>query len=229
MIFIPRPARKLACTFFLSLGLLFTARAALAATPVDLGQGLLYCRVHVLPADLPAADTGKSALVLDLRYTTTDDAGAAAFSAWLGFRAANQPVFILTNADTGPALLHALAAQPLPSGVVTLGPLLPAFTPDVPLKISPGTDRRAYDAFDHGSTIEALTVEKIDKPRYDEASLVKEHASDSEPPPDDTDASAKPDVATPKPPPPPQLIDLALQRAVQLDRALLALHKIPRA
>jgi hypothetical protein len=229
MIVLPRPARNLACTFVLSIGLLFTARAALAAAPIDLGQGLLYCRVHVLPADLPAAVTGKSALVLDLRYTTTDEAGAAAFSAWLGFRTANQAVFILANAGTGPALLHALAARPLPSGIVTLGPPLPTFTPDVPLKIPPGTDHRAYDAFDHGSAIESLIVEKIDKPRYDEASMVKEHASDSEPPPDDTDASAKPDVATPKPASPPQLIDLALQRAVQLDRALLALHKILRA
>jgi hypothetical protein len=229
MIVIPNPARNLAFTFFLSIGLLLPAHAIWAAAPSDLGQGLLYCRVHALPADLPAAATGKSALVLDLRYATADDTGVAALSAWLGFRPATQPVFILVNAGTGPALLHALAARPLPSGVVALGPPLAAFTPDVPLKISPDTERRAYDALDHGATIDSLIVEKIDKPRYDEASMVKEHASDSEPAPDDEDAAAKPDTAKAKPAPPPQLIDLALQRAVQLDRALLALHRIPRA
>jgi hypothetical protein len=164
-----------------------------------------------------------------LRYATADDTGVTAFSAWLGFRPAAQPVFILVNAGTDPALLHALAARPLPSGVVALGPPLPAFTPDVPLKISPETERRAYDALDHGATIDSLIVEKIDKPRYDEAAMVKEHASDSEPAPDDEDAAAKPDTAKAKPAPPPQLIDLALQRAVQLYRALLSLHRIPRA
>jgi hypothetical protein len=231
MIVIPSPARNLAFTFFLSIGLLLTARTLAAAAPSDLGQGLFYCRVHSLPADLPSATTAKSALVLDLRYTMADDTGATAFSAWLGFRTAIVPVFVLVNADTGPALLHALAERPAPSGVVALGPPLPAFTPDVPLEISPDTERRAYDAFDHGTAIESLIVEKIDKPRYDEASMVKEHVSDSEQPApdDDDDAAAKPDSAKDKPVPPPQLIDLALQRAVQLHRALLALHKIPRA
>jgi hypothetical protein len=215
---------------FPALAFVLAARATFAAAPSDLGQGLLYCRVHALPADLPAANTGKSALVLDLRYALADDTGATAFSAWLGFRTAAHPVFILVNAGTGPALLHTLAARPFPSGVVALGPPLPAFTPDVPLKILPNTERRAYDAFDHGTAIESLIVEKIDKPRYDEASMVKDHASDSaQPASDDEDAAAKPDSAKAKPAPPPQLIDLALQRAVQLHRALLALHKIPRA
>jgi len=226
MIVIPSPARNLALTFFLSIGLLLAVRAA--AAPIDLGQDLLYCRVRALPADLPAADTGKSALVLDLRYATTDDAGVAAFSAWLGFRTGAQPIFILVNADTGSALLHTLTAHPLPSGVVTLGPPLPALIPDVPLKISPDTERHAYDALDHGATVDSLVVEKINKPRYDEAEMVKEHASDSGPMADDT-AAAKPDSAPAKPTPPPQLIDLALQRAIQLHRALLALNKIPHA
>ena len=214
---------------FLALAFVLTARPTWAAAPSDLGQGLLYCRVHALPADLPAASTGKSDLVLDLRYTLTDDTGATAFAAWLGFRTTIHPVFILVNAGTGPALLHALVARPAPSGVVALGPPLPVFTPDVPLKIFPDTERRAYDAFDHGTAIESLIVEKIDKPRYDEASMVKDHVSDSEAPaPDDEVVTAKPDSAKDKPVPPPPLIDLALQRAVQLHRALLALHKIPR-
>ncbi|MGA3007900.1 MAG: hypothetical protein ABSE59_08415 [Opitutaceae bacterium] len=229
MIVISRPARNLAFIFSFSIGLLLTARAATAAAPVDLGQGLLYCRVHALPADLPAADTAKSALVLDLRYAAADDAGIAAFSAWLGFRTPAQPVFVLVNSGTGRPLLDTLIARPRPSGVVTLGPALPSFTPDEEVKTVPGTERRAYNAFDHGVAIESLIVEKIDKPRYDEAEMVREHASDSELPPDDTDDTAKPDAAAPKPAPPPQLIDLAIERAVQLHRALLALHKIPQA
>lgn len=206
---------------------LLPALQARAAAPVDLGQGLLYRRVHALPADLPTSETEKkSALVLDLRYVGTDDAGAEAFAAWLGFRTAARPVFILVNADTGASLIHLLAVQPGRPGVVTLGPPLPAFTPDVPLKASPETERRAYDALEHGAAVESLIVEKIDKTRYDEAALVKDHASDSAPPPDE-DAGGE-DAAAKKPAPPPQLIDLALRRAVQLDRALLALHKIPR-
>ena len=49
--------------------------------------------------------------------------------------------------------------------------------------------------------IESLIVEKIDKPRYDEASMVKDHVSDSEQPaPDDEDnADANPDSAKDKP------------------------------
>jgi hypothetical protein len=207
------------------------ARATASAAPVDLGKGLLYRRVHALPADLPTSDPEKkSAVVLDLRYVATDDAGATALAAWLGFRTAAQPVFILVNAGTDAALIHALAAHPALPGVVVLGPALPVFTPDVTLKISPDLERRAYDAAEHGSTVESLIVEKADKPRYDEAELVKDHVSDSAPttaennsPDDPADAPAK------KPVPPPPLIDLALQHALQLHRALLALRKIPRS
>lgn len=212
----------------LLVGFLLLALQARAAAPVDLGQGLLYCRAQALPRDLPTAEPGKkSALVLDLRYLTADENGTAAFSAWLGFRSPSDPVFILVNAGTAPALLHVLAAHPRQPGIVTLGPPLPGFTPDVPLKISPDTDRRAYDALEHGAPVESLIVEKIDKPRYDEATLVKDHASDSAPPPEE-DAGGEDQPAAKKPAPPPQLIDLELRRAVQLDRALLALRKIPR-
>ena len=203
---------------------IFSLLPARAAAPLDLGQGLLYCRVHALPGDLPGADAEKKpALVLDLRYVATDSAGAEAFAAWLRFRPAAQPLFILFNAGTQTALLNVLAAQP-GSAAVTLGPPLPALAPDVPLKLSPATEREAYAALDHGATVESLIVENVDKPRYDEAAMVKEHASDSAPPPEDEGDSGE--AAAKKPAPPPQLLDLALQRAVQLHRALLALHKI---
>ncbi len=207
------------------------AHATPAATPVDLGQGLLYRRVHALPADLPISDPEKkSALVLDLRYVATDDTGATALAAWLGFRTAAQPVFILVNAGTDAALIHALAGHPALPGVIILGPALPAFTPDVALKVSPDLERRAYDAVEHGSTVQSLIIEKTDKPRYDEAELVKEHVSDSAPPAEETNTSDDPTaVPAKKPAPPPPLIDLTLQRALQLDRALLALRKIPRS
>jgi hypothetical protein len=223
----PNLARNL--FFALLLSFVLSARADLKAAPVDLGQGLLYCRVHTLPADLPPARTEKSSLIIDLRYLAADETGSSAFSVWLGFRAATQPVFILVNGGTAPALLRVIARRPQPSGIVSLGPSLPSFTPDVPLKISADTERRAYEAVEDGVTIESLIVQKIDKTRYDEASMVKDHASDSEPPPDDGPAPAEPDSAAAKPAAPPPLIDLALQRAVQLHRALLALNKIPRA
>lgn len=216
---------------FVFLAACLAAHATPPAAPVDLGQGLLYRRVHALPADLPTSDAEKkSSIVLDLRYLATDDAGSTALAAWLGFRTAAQPVFILVNADTDAALIHALAAHPALPGVVILGPALPSFTPDVTLKISPDLERRAYGAVEHGSTVESLIIEKADKPRYDEAELVKEHVSDSAPPPAENNSSDDPaEAPAKKPAPPPPLIDLALQRALQLHRALLALRKIPRS
>ena len=65
------------------------AVSALSAAPLerDLGAGLAFCRVHVLPADLPLNPDKPAPLVLDLRFATADRAGIEAFDAWLKFRA----------------------------------------------------------------------------------------------------------------------------------------------
>ena len=139
--------------------LLLAAATALAAPSArlerDLGLGLGYCRVHTLPADLPLAAAKPRPLVLDLRYARGDDSAAAVLGAWLKFHSsAATPVFVLVNAETAPAILSYFTALEPPAGLVTLGPASPAFAPDIPLKISPATERAAYDALETGTPID---------------------------------------------------------------------------
>jgi hypothetical protein len=206
-------------------GLSFAAPARLER---DLGHGLAYCRVHSLPADLPAASGKPGAVVLDLRYARGDDSAAPALGAWLKVHCtATTPVFVLVNAETAPALLAYLAAIAPPAGLVTLGATSPRFEPDIALKISPAAERVAYDALEHGTPLDSLLTDSSVKPRHDEASIAQERtgapgdATTGDPDASDADETT---AATPAAPPP--VIDYALQRAVHLHRALLALRKL---
>ncbi|MSU23348.1 MAG: hypothetical protein EXS32_05930 [Opitutus sp.] len=209
--------------------LVLSGFARAASLDRDLGQGLAYHRVHQLPADLPTAEsTRKQPCVLDLRYVRGDADAAAALAAWLRFHAtAHAPVFILANADTSPALLASTAEPERDTHVITIGGTAPGFTPALALKIAAEAERRAYDALEQGASVESLLTENSGKPRHDEASLVKEQptetlgavASPSHPSRSSAGTSAIP-------PPSPPLLDAALQRAVHLHRALLALKKI---
>ena len=225
--------------------LLLVAHCARAASPVvppaspaelraspgldrDLGQGLVYHRVHHLPADLPTAErTRRQPCVLDLRYVSGEAEAAAALAAWMKFRAtARAPVFILANPDTSPALLAPFTGPHPGASVVVIGGAAPGFTPDIAVKISPEIERQAYDALEIGVAIESLLTENSDKLRHDEAKLAKDRRPESTPA--DETPEARPidgeDASKPKAPPP--LIDAALQRAVQLHRTLLALKKL---
>jgi hypothetical protein len=204
----------------------------LAAEPVrferDLGRGLAYVRVHSLPADLPPTPAKPGPLVLDLRYARGNPDAATTLGAWLKFRAsARTPVFILVNGGTAPAVLEFLEnTEPLP-GLLTLGAASSKFVPDVTLRIAPATERSAYDALEHGLPVETLLTDNPTKPRHDEAAIAQDHAATGSGAEDDD--SALDDSSSPAPalpPAPPPLIDAALQRAVQLHRALLALKKI---
>lgn len=195
----------------------------------DLGHGLAYHRVHQLPADLPTAESArKQPCVLDLRYVHADAGAATALTAWLRFHAtARAPVFILANADTSSALLTSAAGAERNANVIVIGGSAPRFTPDLALTISDDTERRAYDALEHGASIESLVTENSGKLRHDEASLVKEHPAESPnwiaapgpPPLTVAEKSAVPPSSSP-------VLDAALQRAVHLHRALLALKLI---
>ncbi len=228
---------KLRLSAFLALALL--ALTALRAAPVtrDLGAGLAYSRVHLLPADLPLPPDQPAPLVLDLRYAATDRAGIDAFDAWLKFRARpGTPVFVLANAETARGLRQVLAAHRNNPSLIVIGPAGDGFSPDISIAVGHDAERRAYDALEAGASIAALTVENAGKPRRDEASIAHEHAnpsaSDAGDPEaddpnmvDDTDTTAAPAPAA-KPAPPALPIDRALQRAVQLHRALAALKRI---
>jgi hypothetical protein len=191
-----------------------------AAAPVerDLGQGLVYYRLHALPGDLPAAQgNGRQACVLDLRYASGDVQGAAALSAWLRFHAGpHSPVFVVANAETAAPLLAALAGPERSPGVLRVGIASDAFQPDSAVSISAVNEHRAYDAFEHGTALAVLLTEHPEKARNDEASLAKDRPVEAPP---DSPEGAKAAAAAPP-------IDAALQRAVQLHRALVALRKI---
>ena len=196
---------------------LFVLAVSAAAAPVtrDLGEGLTLLRARELPVDLPAAEPGKKgAVVLDLRYAKGEREGVAALSAWLKARASlRTPVFVLANSDTAEPLRGALAAEGALPGVLVIGVATRGFRPDIAIEISPENERRAYEALEDGAPLASLLVENPDKIRNDEASLSRDRLAD---------ASA---ADTKKRPPPPPL-DLALQRAVHLHRALVALKKI---
>ena len=209
--------------------LLFLVLTGARAAPVerDLGDGLRYFRIHALPADLPIAALKAHPVIVDLRYATATAAGAAALDSWLKSHAtADAPVLVLLNADTAAALRTGFVAGHRPGvGVITIAPAATALTPDIVLAVSPADDRRAYDAFEHGASVDSLITENPDKPRHDEAEIARERTN----PPsesDDADLILKDDAAPKEAAPPPPVIDSLLERAVQLHRGLLALHRI---
>lgn len=217
---------------FSTLLLVITLPLRGAAVEQSLGQNLSYLRVHELPADLPkTAAAPRGALVLDLRFAHATENDAVAFGAWLKFYARPQsPVFLLANDQTDQALLAPLSGPEKPAGIVTLGPAKEGLNWDVPVKIPPEADRIAYDLFEHGASVDQLIVRKVEKVRRDEASMAKTWTGATTPTEnEDAEESASAPAApgAEKPPATVPPLDLVLQRAVQLHRALLALKKIP--
>lgn len=194
----------------------------------DLGDGLTYVRARALPADLPESPTKPTALVLDLRYVHANENAAKALGAWLQFHASlRTPVYVLVNNSTATDILNFLESEAPSVGVITVGTASSRFVPDIPLKISPVTERYAYDALDHGTTLESLLTDEPGKVRHDEASIAQEHSVPPEVADDLSDglsdAPMPPAAVTPPARP---LIDSTLQRAVQLHRTLRALRRI---
>jgi hypothetical protein len=208
---------------------LFCALALVLAAPAvrsaplqrDLGMGLAYVRVHVLPDDLPgSAAVGPHPCVLDVRYVQGSEADAGALLGWLKQHAGvHTPVFLLANRDTSGALLAPLNSPDAVTGLVIVGARAPGFSPDIALPVAPADERRAYDAMEHGASVESLITDHALKSRNDEATLARARLSDSGA--DDADAPAAAPAATP-----PAVIDPVLQRAVQLHRSLLALKRL---
>jgi len=214
---------------FLALCSLLLALCPTAATGLtDLGQGLSYLRVHS-PADSVKAAASSGALVLDLRYTTVDETSAAELKSALAARPANAPLFILVSPDTPPNLATVVQQ----SSTLTLGIAGAKPAPKVVVKAEAAADRAAYAALEAGTVIASLISGKVEKERYDEASLVEEFNNgnlDAEPPPapDPTPpAPGKTEVtkAGDDPVKPALPTDRVLQRAVHLHRALLALKR----
>lgn len=226
---------------FLSIVLFLALSAGLdAALERDLGQALAYFRVTDANADTAlVVDTigRRPALVLDLRSQPVANGLAEAIQTALAKPPAPHAIrVILLNSTTAPALIAAVTNS-LPS-VITIGPRSPAITPDIAVSITDEEDRQAFAALANGTPLEKLISDPHNKPRYDEAKLVQDHANGLTPPDavlpaDADDDSITTDPAGEKKSPdadkkitPAPVIDLVLERAVQLHRSLLTLKKL---
>lgn len=185
----------------------------------DLGQGLVYFRIHQLPADLPPAERRRPPpCVVDLRYVRTNPAGAAAFGFWISGRATpRSPVLVLVNRQTDAALVASARTHATAGGVLLVGIAGDNFEPDITVLAAEEAEKSAYDAFEKGATIASLITDNPGKIRYDENSLGKDHRAESV-------AAAEAPVAAAEVPALP--VDPVLQRAVHLHRALVAMKKL---
>ena len=200
---------------------------AAAVDPHDLGRGLRYLRLGTAPIDEPtsAAALAAPALVLDLRLATGDATNEALVRHALSGCTTQRPLFVLLGADT-PAPLR--AALPDTPGLLTLA----AHDSGIPAKLVIATpaacDRAAAEALATGKLPREFIDAKIEKPRFDEAQLTRDHANgrrestEPTPTPAPKDKTGEPAKDAPAP-----LQDMLLQRAVFIHRALLALDRIP--
>lgn len=208
---------------------LLTGAVSLYAKPAnrDLGDGLLYFRAEIIPRDLPPADVKAGPLILDLRYALAEVDASTALNAWLKLRAtAKTPVFLLLNSDTAPGLKTLLREGPSRPSVITIGRANQETKPDIEVETTDDEERRAYEALEQNTPIESLLVENLDKPRIDEASIMRardeagEDLFQADPLDRILPTETKEEAKTPPP------IDRALLRAVHLHRALRALKRL---
>lgn len=208
----------------LGLVLLATTLQLAATTPLDLGDGLPYLRITGA-GDTPAVANLVAApkpAVIDLRRAALAPDDALQLHDTLARRSAGEPLFILVGPQTPPDAVPAL----LPAGVLTLGLAGSRPEPRVIIAQSPEADLAARQALDAGTPLERLIDGRIEKERFDEASLAQEFANGNlhaEPPP--TPDPTEPAAATAPPPAP---VDRVLQRAVHLHRSLAALRSSAR-
>jgi hypothetical protein len=199
----------------------------------SLGFELSYLRVHSLAEAMPTINSAFSAsraLVLDLRYATVSDESAGTLKTLLAERAPDSELFILVSPATPSSMADALTSAA--GNWVTLGVKESQPTPKIIVKTTAEIDRRAYDAAAAGTPVEKLISGKIEKDRFDEATLVQEFKNgnpDGEPPTSRPPGGpAKADPAKVQPGAentPAPLVDRVLQRAFQIHRALQALHR----
>jgi hypothetical protein len=214
--------KNLLSALFLALVLTELTRAA-PPEPIDLGANLAYLHIKSLADAAPLLSTAQSAqrpLVLDLRYATSEAAALSVFQTALARHPA--PLFILFSTAT-PQEIIAVVKQSA-GAIITLSVAGADAPAQIQVKADPAADRLAYEALGQGTLPAILVTGKIEKERFDEATLVQEFKNgnpDAEPPPLPDPTQPKLNEAAPVKAP---LIDRVLQRAIQLHRALLALE-----
>ena len=199
--------------------------SASAAEPADLGQGLTYLRINSLvksAQDLRGALLRPAPLVLDLRYVADEPAAADALRE-LNSQPAKPKLYVLVSPATPASVAAILTKTSTP--LVTLGVKDSVPAAQVVVEQTAEADRAAYAALETGTPLVQLVSGRIEKERFDEASLVQEFKNgnlDAHPP---TLSQVEGRVAGPAKPTESPAVrpDRVLQRAVHLHRALLAL------
>jgi hypothetical protein len=187
----------------------------------DLGFGLTYFRPNLIATDLTGVDS-KTGCVLDLRYAKSSSTEVGSLGMWLAQNASTKnPALILTNEETGPEIRQLLSDLSKLSGVLTLGPIVDGFTPDIVIKTNPAEELLAYQALSSGTDIMQLITTAPIKIRHDEAAIMAAKNSGEGIPPepaaelsDEVIPNQKSDV----------LIDSTLQRATQIHRGWVFLR-----
>jgi hypothetical protein len=205
------------------------AKGTAPADPADLGRGLRFLQLAAGTSDSAfAAALDSPALVLDLRLAPAEPAVEARLRELLARATAARPLFILLGRET-PGTLRA-TIPPAAPGLLTMAAKDSGIAAGVLIAADTERDRAAAESLAAGKPPRELVEERIEKARYDEARLARDHANgrrereEPEPVPE-ADPAAKPEKsAAPAEPP---LQDLLLQRAVFIHRGLLALGRIP--
>jgi hypothetical protein len=206
-----------------------TSRQSTVATPLlrALPGGLSYLRAKDL-AQLDVAAT-PAEMIIDLRglRETTPD-GARRLGTLLASGSARTLRFVLIDPNTPADLLAIVKASP--GRRLTLGANLPAGVVDVAVATPAERDQQAVAALDSGRPLESLLETRQEKVRYDESSMVRDHAKglpipdappELEPEPGKADANSASTVTAEAP-----LVDRVLERALHLHRALRAIRRI---
>ena len=204
-----------------------SAETPAVADPADLGRGLRYLRLGPAPLDDPsfAAALAAPALVLDLRLAAGDDANEALVRRAHAGCTAQRPLFVLLGADTPASLRAALPDTP---GLLTLASQESGVPAKLVIATPAASDRAAAEALAAGRSPHELIEAKIEKPRFDEAQLTRDHANGRRESTEPTPLpAAKSESAEPAKEAPAPLQDTLLQRAVFIHRALLALGRVP--
>ena len=206
-----------------------TARTSTLATPLlrALPGGLSYLRARDL-AQLDGA-ASPAEMIIDLRglRETTPD-GATRLGTLLASGSARTLRLVLIDPNTSADLLAVVKASK--GRHLTLGANLPAGAVDVAVATPAERDQQAVAALDSGRPPESLLETRQEKVRYDESSMVRDHAKglpipdappELETEPGKADAKSASTAAAEAP-----LVDRVLERALHLHRALRAIRRL---
>lgn len=189
----------------------------------ELAPGLIYLRPSAqlestpIPVDTPA-------LVIDLRQITpadTDAANALLASIKPAGATSHRLILALVEPATAPALRTRLAQLPR---CLTIGRTAPDFKTDLGVNTTAETAQLALAALASGTPPEKLLADRLEKTRYDESALMREHSGEPKMAVKKAPSEQLGDKVTPLEPA--AATDAVLLRAVHIYLGLVALKKL---